>query len=241
MFRAEIDGRALTFFHTNMVDVNMTFADRETETRWQQETGEAIDGTLRGRRLDIYPFLITTWKEWRERHPKTLVMEPVPGFEEMYENMWRAIQARTPGRAGPPADRIRRQDPRLPAYERVIGLEAGGAKRAYPLEVLKKELVVNDRLGSELVWLIYTPRSDTVTVFSRNLDGRTLSFEMHPRSGDLIDVQTGSRWNAYGECVEGELRGSRLKALIGMPQFWWAWAAFYAGTDIYAGTGVPPR
>lgn len=241
MFRAEIDGRALTFFHTNMVNVNMTFADRETGTRWQQETGEAIDGTLRGRRLDIYPFLITTWKEWRERHPKTLVMEPVPGFEEMYENMWRAIQARTPGRAGPPADRIRREDPRLPAYERVIGLEAGGAKRAYPLEVLKKELVVNDRLGSELVVLIYTPRSDTVTVFSRNLDGRTLSFEMRPRSGDLIDVQTGSRWNAYGEGVEGELRGSRLKALIGMPQFWWAWAAFYAGTDIYAGTGVPPR
>lgn len=241
MFRAEIDGRALTFFHTDMVNVNMTFADRETGTRWQQETGEAIDGTLRGRRLDIYPFLITTWKEWRERHPKTRVMEPVPGFEEMYENMWRAIQARTPGRAGPPADRIRREDPRLPAYERVIGLEAGGTKRAYPLEVLKKELVVNDRLGSELVLLIYTPRSDTVTVFSRNLAGRTLSFEMRPQSGDLIDVQTGSRWNAYGEGVEGELRGSRLKALIGMPQFWWAWAAFYAGTDIYAGTGVPPR
>ena len=107
--------------------------------------------------------------------------------------------------------------------------------------MLKKELVVNDRLGSELVVLIYTPRSDTVTVFSRNLDGRTLSFEMRPRSGDLIDVQTGSRWNAYGECVEGELRGNRLKALIGMPQFWWAWAAFYSGTDIYAGTGVPPR
>ena len=240
MFRAEIDGRALTFFHTNMVNVNMTFADRETRTRWQQETGEAIDGTLKGRRLDIYPFLITTWKEWRERHPDTLVMEPVPGFEEMYENMWRAIQARTPDRAGPPADRIRREDPRLPAYEPIIGLEAGGAKRAYPLEVLKRELVVNDQLGSEVVLLIYAPRSDTVT-FSRSLDGRTLSFEMDPQSGDLVDVQTGSRWNAYGECVEGKSRESRLEALIGMPQFWWGWAAFHADTDIYAGKGVPPR
>jgi len=241
VFRAEIDRRALTFFHTNMVNVNMTFADRETGTRWQQETGEAFEGKYKGRRLEIYPFLITTWQEWRERHPETLVMEPVPGFEEMYSDMWRAILARTPGRAGPPADRIRREDPRLPAYEPIIGLEAGGAKRAYPRERLKTELVVNDHLGSELVLLIYTPRSDTVTVFSRNLDGRTFSFERRPQSGDLVDVQTGSRWNAYGECVEGELRGRRLKALIGMPQFWWSWAAFYAGTDIYAGNGVPPR
>jgi len=241
VFRAEIDGHTLTFFHTNMVNVNMTFADRETRTRWQQETGEAIDGTLKGQRLEIYPFLITTWKEWRERNPNTVVMEPVPGFEEMYESMWRAILARTPDRAGPPADRIRREDPRLPAYERIVGLEAGGATRAYPLKVLRDERVVNDRLGSEGLLLIYLPGSDTVTVFSRNLDGRTLSFEVLPQSGDLIDVQTRSRWNGYGECVEGEFRGSRLKAFIGMPQFWWGWAAFHADTDIYAGKQVPQR
>jgi hypothetical protein len=230
-----MDGRALTFFHTNMVNVNMTFADRETRTRWQQETGEAIEGPLKGRQLEIYPFLITTWKEWRERHPKTLVMEPVPGFEEMYESMWQAILARRPGQPGPPPDRTLPQDPRLAAYEPIVGLEAGGARRAYPLEVLKKEQVVNDRLANELVLLIYSARSDTVTVFSRHLEGRTLSFHSRPHSGDLIDAETGSRWNAYGECLEGELRGSRLKGLIGRRQFWWSWASFHAGTDIYAG------
>jgi len=240
VFRAEIDGRALTFFHTNMVNVNMTFADRETETRWQQETGEAIDGTHKGRRLAIYPFLLTTWKAWRERHPDTLVMEPVPGFEEMYQMMWRAIEARTPDRAGPPADRILREDRRLPAYEPIVGLEVNGAKRAYPLAVLRQELVVNDELGGEAVLLIYTPRSDTVTVFSRTLDGRALSFTMQPHSDALVDDQTGSRWNAYGECLDGEHRGRRLETLTGMPQFWWGWAAFHADTDIYTGRSGPP-
>jgi len=47
-----------------MVGMNFTFADRETGTRWQQETGEAFEGPLKGSRLEIYPFLITTWKEW---------------------------------------------------------------------------------------------------------------------------------------------------------------------------------
>lgn len=241
MFRAEIDGQPLTFFHTNMVNVNMTFADIETRTRWQQGTGEAFDGPLTGRRLEIYPFLITTWQEWRERHPETLVMEPVPGFEPMYEDMWNAIQARRPGRPAPPEILDRPADSRLPGYEPIVGLEAGGARRAYPLAALRAAQVVNDRLGGETVLVLTNPATDTVTVFSRDLDGRTLSFERRGPSGDLIDAETGSRWNAYGECLDGELRGSRLTALTGQPGFWWAWAQFSDATDVYAGEGLPAR
>jgi hypothetical protein len=233
-----MNGRALTFFHTNMVGMNFTFADRETQTRWQQETGEAIEGTLKGRRLEIYPFLITTWQEWRARHPRTLVMVPVPGLEELYDLMWRTILARRPGRPGPPADRtLRPEDPRLPAYEMVVGLEAGGARRAYPLDLLGRERIVNDRLGSEAVLIVYVPESDTVTVFTRTLGRRTLTFDRRATSRELVDAETGSRWNAYGECLDGELRGSQLNTLIGVRQFWWSWAAFYPGTDIYKGKG----
>jgi len=237
-----MDGRALTFFHTNMVAMNFTFADRETGTRWQQETGEAFEGPLTGRRLEIYPFLITTWKEWRDRHRDTLAMVPVPGLEELYDQMWRTILARRPGRAGPPPDRtLRPEDLRLPAYEAIVGLEAGGARRAYSLDVLTKERIVNDRLGTEAVLVIYRPESDTVTAFSRLLGTRALTFDRRAQSGDLVDVETGSRWNAYGECQDGELRGSRLDALIGVRQFWWSWAAFFPGTDVYAGKGLAPR
>jgi len=235
VFRADIGGRSLTFFHTNMVGMNFTFADRETGTRWQQETGEAFEGPLKGRRLEIYPFLITTWKEWRERHPGTLTMMPVPGLEPMYDLMWQTILARKPGRPGPPSDRmIRPEDTRLPAYEPIVGLEAGGARRAYPLDALGKARVVNDRLGTEAVLIVYRPDSDTVTTFSRTIAARTLTFEWRARSGDLTDVETHSRWNAYGECLDGELRGTELKALIGVRQFWWSWAAFFPGTDIYS-------
>lgn len=244
----------MTFFHTNMRGMNFTFVDRETGTRWQQETGEAFEGPHKGKRLEIQPFLITTWKAWRERHPATLAMAPVPGLEELYANMWREILGRTPDRPGPPSDRtFRPVDPRLPAYEPIVGLEAGGARRAYPRALLVKEQVVDDRLGGEPVLLVHIASSDTVTVFSRNLGGRTLTFEMRARSGptplsrassrlaeasredgDLVDVETGSHWDLYGTCHDGELRGSQLKALTGMPQFWWGWAAF-GDTDVYAG------
>jgi hypothetical protein len=242
VFRAEIGGRRLTFFHTGMRGVNMTFQDRETRTRWQQETGEAFDGPLKGRRLDIYPFIITTWKEWRARHPETLAMTPVPGLTEMYDLMWRAIQARTPDKPGPPADRTLRaeEDSRLAAYEPVVGVDIGDKRRAYTLAALKRDRVVNDRLGTEAVLIVYMAASDTVTVFSRTLRARTLTFQPGA-AGELIDRETGSRWSGYGECLDGPLRGGALPMLLGVRQFWWAWAAFYPDTDIYDGSGNSQR
>ncbi|MEW5984027.1 MAG: DUF3179 domain-containing (seleno)protein [Acidobacteriota bacterium] len=242
VYRAQMDGRDLMFFHTNMVSQNMTFADRETRTRWQQQTGEAIEGPLKGRRLPIYPFVLTSWKEWRDTHPGTLVMEPLAGFEGLYA-VWRdVIRWRRPGRAvGASAERVQREDTRLPAYEPVVGVSAGGAQRSYPRAILEKELVVNDSLGGEEVLLLYVRASDMVTVFSRKLGGRILNFERRSPSGDLVDRETASRWNAYGECLDGPLRGSHLTALLGVPQFWWAWTTFYPATDVYAGMGAAPK
>ena len=240
VYRAEMDGRALMFFHTNMVRQNMTFADRETRTRWQQQTGEAIEGPLKGRRLDVYPFLLTTWREWRELHPGTSVMEPIPGFEELYDIWVNVIEWRQPGRAeGAMAQRVQREDSRLPAYEAIVGIDAGGARRSYPRSRLEAELVVNDRLGSEDLLVLYNAQADTVTAFSRTLDGRTLRFERQS-TGDLVDVDTRSRWNPYGECLEGALKGQRLKGVQAVPQFWWAWAVFYPDTDVYTGGDAKP-
>jgi hypothetical protein len=240
VYRAEADGRPLMFFHTNMVRQNMTFADRETRTRWQQQTGEAIEGPLKGRRLEVYPFVLTSWSEWRARHPQTLVMEPIPGFEELYDIWVKVIEWRRPGRAeGAVARRVQREDNRLPAYEPVVGLEAGGARRGYPRLLLKEEIVVNDRLGAEDVLVLYNGKADAVTAFSRTLEGRTLRFERQP-SGDLLDVDTRSRWNTYGECVGGRLEGQRLRGLLVVPQFWWAWSVFYPDTDVYTGRGTRP-
>jgi hypothetical protein len=39
-------------------------------------------------------------------------------------------------------------------------------------------------------------------------------------------------WNAYGLCLEGPLRGTQLKQVILVPQFWFAWSQFRPGSRI---------
>ena len=45
--------------NAGVVGGNEVFKDRETGSRWQQSSLEAISGPLKGERLDLYPFLLT--------------------------------------------------------------------------------------------------------------------------------------------------------------------------------------
>src|SRR5262249_48175590 len=82
VFRAEIKGRRPHFDYDSMADGNEVHKDRETGSRWQQSTGEAISGPLKGSRLTLYPFVLTTWKAWRTRYPGTTLLKPLPGYAE---------------------------------------------------------------------------------------------------------------------------------------------------------------
>src|SRR4029450_9647125 len=61
VFRATVKGRTLHFQYDRMVGANEVQKDMETGTSWQQATGEAIDGPLKGTRLALYPVVRTTW------------------------------------------------------------------------------------------------------------------------------------------------------------------------------------
>lgn len=50
VFRAELKGRRLHFEYDSMVNANEVHKDVETGSRWQQSTGEAIEGPLKGAR-----------------------------------------------------------------------------------------------------------------------------------------------------------------------------------------------
>jgi hypothetical protein len=60
--------------------------DRATESLWQQITGRAFAGPLRGEELRSLPVSITRWVRWREAHPDTRVLSTDTGYERPYDN-----------------------------------------------------------------------------------------------------------------------------------------------------------
>src|ERR1700733_14545310 len=73
VFRAKFKGRLLHFDYDSMVGGNEVHKDRETGSRWQT----------------------STWKEWRRRYPNTVVLKPLPGYDERMSNFSKRINAVT--------------------------------------------------------------------------------------------------------------------------------------------------
>ena len=233
VYRSDVDGKKLTFERAGNRGNNFFMLDTETGSHWQQIGGDCYEGPMKGKRLTMVPFLYTTWGEWHEQHPETLVLVPEAAYKSGYDFMNQRISTVAYGSDQKPTrELVREKDTRLPNYEQVIGIEIRDSHKACPVSRLRKEPVVNDKVGSTPVLVVYAAASDTTTAFSREIGGRTMTFRA-AGSGTMQDSETSSKWNTYGECIDGKLKGQKLERVIPQPGSWFAWAEFHPDTEIY--------
>lgn len=75
VFEREVSGGVLEFAVSGLlVNSDLVLYDRQTHSLWQQITGQALSGPLRGKQLRSVPFSLTTWREWRQAYPDTQLL-----------------------------------------------------------------------------------------------------------------------------------------------------------------------
>ena len=104
----------------------------------------------------------------------------------------------------------------LGAQEPVVLVEAGGAAKAYPLQVLTWHEIVNDEVGGVPLSITFCPLCNTAIGFKREFDGQVLDFGTtgRLRYSNLImyDRQTETWWQqATGHGIAGQYAGSQLE------------------------------
>lgn len=256
-FDPVVNGRPLHFDFYGLYNGVMTMYDRETKSVWLQVGGRAVKGTMTGSELHAAPSINTTWGRWKELHPETLVMAPVPQYARDYAPNGMVIDR---GVISFPAPCFRHTlheiDSRLPAFEMVLAVAvrpaAGGEPltRAYTMRCLQSGSgIVRDRIGATPVAALYDRRGQAAAALSPVLAGRELTLVAHTSvRGDrtFYDRETGSRWTVEGRAVAGPLAGRTLRRLDCTMSEWYGWSAYYPQTTIYSAsapgrrTGSPP-
>ncbi|MEL6306564.1 MAG: DUF3179 domain-containing protein [Chloroflexota bacterium] len=248
VFDRRVGDDTLTFgVSGNLRNSDMVMFDRETESWWQQFTGEGIVGDNNGVLLDIIPSQVIGFGQFAEQYPDGLVMNRDTGFNRQYGvNPYVGLDD---SRGGVTSLFTGEYDERLPARERVLAGEVDGVYMAYPFSTLSEEIVINDTLGETEVVAFWQPGVfssldertidesqdvGTAALFNRTLeDGTVLTFTWDADAQVLLDDQTGSSWNLFGEATEGELAGTELQQLVAAPHYWFAWAVFEPETVVY--------
>lgn len=195
--------------------------DRATRSLWSQVNGKAVAGPMKGRRLEELPSELTTWGEWKRRHPNTLVLLKPPLSGSPYEDYF-ADPERIGVRGSTNPDR------RLPGKTLVVGLERDGRFATVPLHLLETRRILNtNALGAPLVLT-------ASAAYDRRIADRTLTFE-RAGEGTLRDHESGSIWSLdTGEATSGPMQGRRLTRVSGKLVYWGVWARFHPQSELIA-------
>ncbi|MCI0712461.1 MAG: DUF3179 domain-containing protein [Chloroflexi bacterium] len=213
--------------------------DHQTESWWQQSTGEGLVGTYADEQLIFIPSAMTSYGQFKMQFPDGQVLSsqgdsadynPYIGYDStddpfLYNGFI---------------------DERLEATARVLGYrhyDDNGEEifTAYPFETLEETIVANDIVGGEPRVAFWQPGARSAldsgninearAVGAANLfdptleDGTILTFVADGTT--ITDEQTSSTWNIFGVATDGELAGTQLTQVISITHFWFAWQAFH--------------
>ena len=118
----------MTFHLAGINNQNFLLRDDETGTYWQQISGIAISGPLRGRQLTLIPSDELTFATWKTEEPQGTVLKDVPKYASEYEAKdWDVRMKRVPVV-------IRFPEHGLKPRDLMLGIRAFGASRAFPYE-----------------------------------------------------------------------------------------------------------
>ncbi len=244
VFVRRLNDQLLDFGTTGRLrNSDMVMYDRQTESWWQQFSGEAIVGTMLGQKLTDLPASIVSMAEFSRAYPDGKVLSRDTGYRRPY--------GRNPY-AGYDSIRDRpwlfsgRVDPRLKPMERVLSVTVGDKMKLYPASSIKSSHLVQERVNGQDVLVVAagsmfsaldrsqigdSRKIPSMVAFRPDIDGRKLDFSW--QDNNLVDRQTGSTWSVLGAAVKGPLKGKQLQSLRGGMHFAFAWLAFNPDVPIY--------
>ena len=134
-FDSQVGERQLTFGVSGLLyNSDVLLYDRETGSLFSQILGQAVTGELKEELLTPIPLAHTTWGDWKNRHPQTLLLSADTGFNRDYNSNPYAGYEETPQTFFPVPIPPQDYHPK----ETVIGVNVGAAFKCYPYSELEK-------------------------------------------------------------------------------------------------------
>lgn len=199
---------------------NKLMFDRQTDSLWNQFTGEPVSGPLvhSGIKLNIRPVAITSWKNWKTRHPNTKVLSIDTGYTRnygsgvVYNDYFSSPDLMFPALVS--------QVGKTTQKDYVFGIRQFAVAKAWPVEAFDGGNVINDAIGNRNIVLIGDASTRTVRAYYRN----DLTFQKVDGSSDQLLGPDGN-WGIEEDHLEGP-DGTLLARVAGHVAYWFAWDSY---------------
>ena len=210
-----MDGRTLHFHLNGINNQNFIMRDEETGSWWQQVSGQAIFGPLKGKKLEPVAMDELSFALWKREHPAGRVLRPDPTVKEYESKNWEAGIAKLPLA-------IHARSKRLPDREIVIGISLDGQDKAYPTRTVIAQSPLIDTVGHTKIVLLAGDDGRSIRAFECG------DVELFRNGNKLFDA-TGTEWDFSGRSSTGK----QLRPVPLLKDYWFDWENYHPKTLVY--------
>lgn len=244
VFDRFLNGKLYDFGTSGLLrNSDLVMYDRQTQSLWQQFTGTAIVGEMLDKKLNEISSSIVSFKNIKDTYPKTLILSKDTGHNRDYgRNPYRGYDDIN----NSPFLLQTTPDSRLAPMRRVATVSLNNKDKAYSYKTIRAKKVVNDEFENKKLALFYndniasaldktyissSKNAGSVLIYDRVLDSK--EYEFYYKNKNFYDIQTNTKWDIFGNAIEGKLKGKKLKPIVHGSHFWFAWAVFKPNTIIF--------
>ncbi|MCB9235568.1 MAG: DUF3179 domain-containing protein [Bacteroidia bacterium] len=219
VFEPVVNGKNEQFRLVGMDHFNAMFEDATTKSWWRQVNGEAIAGKLKGQELPEMESWQMTLDKWFALHPHSKVLQPDPAFMDIYDPEANFEKGKNQGS-------LTRTDSlawKMKSW--VVGIEVGGASKAYDWNNLKEKRIIHDSVGNTPLVLALAADENSFAVFERS-----------PNQVFTLDANDHLLADSAAYDFSGrELNSAMppLQPVSASQEYWHSWLSFHPETQKY--------
>ncbi|HUM65662.1 MAG TPA: DUF3179 domain-containing (seleno)protein, partial [Chitinophagaceae bacterium] len=185
--------------------------DETTKSWWQQATGTAVSGKLKGSRLAEVLSVQTSLEKWLKLYPNSRVMQADPAFISSYDSTLK-YESGASRRKLTGTDSLSWKDKSW-----VVGIRVEGQQRAYDWNELKRLRVIKDTIAQTPLALVLASDDKSFFAFKLPASGNELSLK-----SDTIFF-SNRRFRIDGKGIDTSYS---LEPLQAYQEFWHSWRTF---------------
>lgn len=215
VYQPLVNGKPEQFRLVGMDHFNAMIEDETTRSWWQQATGTAITGPLKGTQLPELQSQQTSLAQWVRLYPNTLIMQEDPTYRNKYDSTGNY-------ESGKSKKELTGTDS-LSWKEKswVIGLEKNNQAVAVDWNELKTKKIIRNKVDKTPFLLILAADNSSFFAYEDPRPGEPVSL-----NNDTLIIGTKA-YLLNGKSIDNSGWLSPLKAY---QEFWHSWRQFHPGT-----------
>lgn len=224
-----INGENTTFgVSGKLYNTNLIPYDRKTDSYWSQIRLECVSGPLSETKINTFPVVETSWETWKKAYPNSMVQNSNTGFSRDYTAYPYGDYRTNDSNIIFP---LTKEDNRLPAKERVLGVITDSTKIVYSIELFDTGRIIEDVIDGEEVLVIGSKEDNYIVVVSKPAVGE---FDFIANQLPYIAEDNQGNRITLGGSLKAENGGTtvleRPNAFMG---YFFSFGAFYENVEIF--------